>query len=85
MLSSDIDGVVRNELERDAVSLTSNQALSGIIVSGDIAFAGKTEEFQTAIEWLNGLSSKLVIDPSLVWCVQGTTMWIVQCCGLIHP
>ena len=71
VLSSDIDGIVRNELERDAVSLAAKEALSGIIVSGDVAFAGKTEEFQTAIDWLHGLSIKLGTDPSLVWCVPG--------------
>jgi hypothetical protein len=68
----DIDRIVRNELVRDAVNiLPSVQPLSGIIVSGDLAFAGKPEEFQTAISWLAELSSKLNCDPSLVWCVPG--------------
>lgn len=68
----DIDRIVRNELVRDAVNLLpSVQPLSGIIVAGDLAFAGKPEEFQTAIAWLADLSSKLNCDPSLVWCVPG--------------
>ena len=71
VLSSDIDGVVRHELERDAVAIAANEAIAGIIVSGDLAFAGKTEEFQTAIDWLHGLSLRLGVDPSLVWTVPG--------------
>jgi predicted phosphodiesterase len=68
----DIDRIVRNELVRDAVNLLpSVQPLSGIIVSGDIAFAGKPEEFQTGIGWLAELSEKLNCDPSFVWCVPG--------------
>jgi hypothetical protein len=68
----DIDRIVRNELVRDAVNLLPLvQPLSGIIVSGDLAFAGKPEEFQTAIGWLAELSEKLNCDPSLVWCVPG--------------
>ena len=70
--SFDIDRIVRNELVRDAVNLLpSVQPLSGIIISGDIAFAGKPEEFQTGIGWLAELSEKLNCDPSFVWCVPG--------------
>ena len=68
----DIDRIVRNELTRDAMNLLpSVQPLSGIIVSGDLAFAGKPEEFQTAIVWLAELSGKLNCNPSMVWCVPG--------------
>jgi predicted phosphodiesterase len=70
--SFDIDRIVRNELERDAINLLpSIQPLSGIIISGDIAFAGKPEEFQTGISWLADLSGKLNCNPGFVWCVPG--------------
>ncbi|WP_114208721.1 metallophosphoesterase family protein [Acidisarcina polymorpha] len=70
--SFDIDRIVRNELVRDAANLLpAVQPLTGIIVSGDIAFAGKPDEFKTGIDWLAELSAKLNCDPSLVWCVPG--------------
>jgi predicted phosphodiesterase len=63
---------VRHELAIDAVRLLPNLgSVEGIVVSGDLAFAGKVEEFQTAVRWLAELSGKLGADPRMVWCVPG--------------
>jgi predicted phosphodiesterase len=68
----DIDRFVRNELVRDArrVVLTLGQ-ISGILVSGDIAFAGKAGDYETALVWLAELSEAVNCPPGLVWCVPG--------------
>jgi predicted phosphodiesterase len=72
VVPSDVDGIVRHELVRDAVRLLPTLgSVDGIVVSGDLAFAGKVEEFQTAVKWLAELSEKLGTDPRMVWCVPG--------------
>ncbi len=44
--------------------------VDGILISGDIAFAGKVEEYDIARAWLTKLSSILGCDPGYVWCVR---------------
>ncbi|WP_434301400.1 metallophosphoesterase [Corallococcus exiguus] len=49
----DLDVNVRNELRRDAASLTRQLGpATGVLVTGDIAFSGKKEEYQYAADWL---------------------------------
>ena len=68
----DIDKFVRNELVLDArrVVLQLGQ-ISGILVSGDIAFAGKAGDYETALTWLSELSDSVNCSPGLVWSVPG--------------
>lgn len=50
----DLDEEVRNELEIDLRAVQSKLLgrIDGIIVTGDIAFAGKADEFKVAASWL---------------------------------
>jgi predicted MPP superfamily phosphohydrolase len=69
----DLDNDVRNQLVHDAIN-TCNKlgGISGILISGDIAFSGKKEEYDIAINWLeNELCPKINLDPSNIWCVPG--------------
>jgi predicted phosphodiesterase len=54
----DIDNDVRNELERDLRNVLASrvQKLDGIIVSGDIAFAGQPEEFEYGRGWIEKIA-----------------------------
>jgi predicted phosphodiesterase len=68
----DVDEVVRNELVRDAKRLLPTLgSLDGILVTGDIAFAGKAEEYEIALKWLAEVSGALGCEPEYVWCVPG--------------
>lgn len=50
----DTDADLRNELERDLRAIRANKVskLDGIIISGDIAYAGLTEEYTFAQSWI---------------------------------
>jgi predicted phosphodiesterase len=49
----DVDKNVRDELLRDVAALTEQLgSATGVLVTGDIAFSGKKEEYQRAAEWL---------------------------------
>ena len=65
----DADSDLRNELERDlrTIRTTRVQKIDGIIVSGDIAFGGKTREFEFAKDWLRHISE-------LIDCPAGSIM-----------
>jgi len=68
----DLDSALRHALEQDAERMMEHVGhVDGILVSGDIAFAGKVEEYEIARNWLSKLSSLLRCDPSYVWCVPG--------------
>jgi len=56
----DEDQDLRNELERDLRRLSATYPkFDGIIVSGDIAFAGKAEEYEFAKGWLESIRELL--------------------------
>lgn len=61
----DQDSDLRNELERDLRTIRTKkvQKIDGIIVSGDIAFAGKSDEFAIAKDWLEHIA-ELIDCPS---------------------
>jgi metallophosphoesterase superfamily enzyme len=68
----DLDQFIRKALLFDAERMKSKlNKITGILVTGDIAFAGKASEFQTAINWLGELSKVLEVDAECVWCVPG--------------
>lgn len=68
----DLDADVRNELELDTAALAERlPPVSGVLVTGDAAFAGRAEEYATASDWLNTLCGVVGCAPERVWVVPG--------------
>lgn len=71
--STDIDNDLRRavltDIQRNVQKELKN--LSGILVGGDIAFAGQKEEYENARKFLKELTSNLCIDEKSVYCVPG--------------
>ena len=68
----DVDNDLRNELLLDAESVSKDHGQpQGILVTGDIAFSGTSEEYDIAKEWLAELCIKLGRTLENVWCVPG--------------
>ncbi len=68
----DLDSGLRHAILRDLKHLRPQFVqFDGILISGDIAYAGKLEEYQTAISWLNEIAELIGCDPGQVWCVPG--------------
>lgn len=68
----DLDTDLRNELERDAERMrTRLKTIGGIVVTGDIAFGGKKEEYDIARVWLEKLCNVLGCAHESVWTVPG--------------
>lgn len=68
----DIDLDLRNELELDIKRLLARVSpIEGILVTGDIAFAGLREEYEIASEWLDSLCDLICCDREKVWVVAG--------------
>jgi calcineurin-like phosphoesterase family protein len=66
----DID--VRNQLEIDAEKMRRQLgSIRGILLTGDIAFSGKKEEYQTALEWLQRFCDRAGCSLEDVWTVPG--------------
>jgi predicted MPP superfamily phosphohydrolase len=52
----DVDQDIRNELKNDAKNqLSKLEAFNGILITGDIAYAGKADEYKKAVDWLQEL------------------------------
>ena len=68
----DPDLDLRRELVADAVRMKGKvEACSGILVSGDIAFSGKPEEYSKARDWLREICHKLDCSEEAVWVIPG--------------
>jgi len=68
----DVDNDLRNELLLDAESVSKDHGQTqGILVTGDIAFSGTSEEYDIAKEWLAELCIKLGRTLENVWCIPG--------------
>jgi predicted phosphodiesterase len=68
----DIDAAVRDAIVRDAKRLKSElEPVQGILITGDIAFAGKPAEYRNALDWLAELADVLGCEREYVWCVPG--------------
>lgn len=68
----DYDADVRNELERDAVTMREQLgSIDAVLVSGDIAFSGREAEYSKADEWLRKLCNLLGCLPSAVRTTPG--------------
>jgi hypothetical protein len=68
----DEDQVLRNELQLDLRRLAPRfSRLDGLIVSGDMAFAGKPEEFEYAARWLETVRELVGCPPDAVMVIPG--------------
>lgn len=68
----DIDKAVRDAILQDAKSLRSRLApVHGMLITGDIAYAGKAGEYRTALDWLAQLAEVLGCEKEYLWCVPG--------------
>jgi hypothetical protein len=66
----DID--LRRQLVADAVQMkTQVKVCSGILVSGDVAFSGKPDEYGKARDWLREICHKLDCSEEAVWVIPG--------------
>jgi hypothetical protein len=67
-----LDLDLRAELVRDAVTLTRELgSVTGVLVTGDVAFAGKREEYEVAEAWLDSLCDALRCERERVWAIPG--------------
>jgi 3',5'-cyclic AMP phosphodiesterase CpdA len=68
----DIDKPVRDAILHDAKNFGSKLGpISGILITGDIAYAGKPGEYKTALDWLAQLTEILNCEKEYLWCVPG--------------
>lgn len=70
--SYDPDLDLRRELVADAVRMKEKvKVCSGILVSGDIAFSGKSDEYSKARDWLREICRTLDCPEEAVWVIPG--------------
>lgn len=68
----DLDEDIRNELELDVPELAGHlPAVTGVLVTGDTAFDGHSEEFESATRWLKTLCARVGCPAERVWVVPG--------------
>lgn len=68
----DLDTEVRNEVVRDAQRLIAELGgATGVLVTGDIAFSGKREQYERAASWLVDLCKAIGCREESVWVVPG--------------
>lgn len=68
----DLDADVRNELVRDAKTLAKEfGSPAGVLVTGDVAFSGQSEEYDQAASWLLELCRAVGCREENVWVVPG--------------
>ncbi len=68
----DIDKPVRDAILQDAKYLRAKLGpVSGVLLTGDIAYAGKAGEYITALDWLGQLTEILNCEKEYLWCVPG--------------
>jgi predicted phosphodiesterase len=68
----DLDSEVRNEILRDAATVTKELGgATGVLVTGDIAFSGQCVEYEKAASWLLGFCRAIGCADESVWVVPG--------------
>ena len=68
----DLDYDVRNELEIDVRQIIKQSGpIDAILVTGDIAFAGKADDYEVARKWLASLCKLIGCKAEQVWVVPG--------------
>ena len=65
------DADLRNELLIDLQRIKGDHQVNGVLVTGDLAFAGKPSEYEAATHFLKKITDILEIDPDRVWVVPG--------------
>ncbi len=68
----DLDANIRNELRLDAAQLSKQVGpVTGVLVTGDIAFSGQKEEYKHAADWLSEFCTAVGCPEENVWVVPG--------------
>lgn len=68
----DLDKNIRNELVIDATKVANEIGpVTGVLVTGDIAFSGCRDEFDHATEWLSEFCRAIGCPAENVWVVPG--------------
>jgi calcineurin-like phosphoesterase family protein len=69
----DLDEDIRNQLMQDAGNFvsTKGKSVQSILVTGDIAYSGKNEEYQHAKDWLTNIASALNCPSPIILLVPG--------------
>lgn len=68
----DLDSEVRNEILRDAATVTKELGgATGVLVTGDIAFSGQRAEYERAASWLLEFCRAIGCPDESVWVVPG--------------
>ena len=68
----DLDKNVRNELVLDATKVTKEIGpVTGVLVTGDVAFSGSEAEFEQATNWLRDFCRAIGCREESVWVVPG--------------
>jgi len=63
---------IKNSLERDAGEMAKQlKPIYGVVVTGDIAFAGNEEEYTTAENWLEKFCRLVECPQEHVWTIPG--------------
>lgn len=67
-----LDLDIREQLEKDASEIFKEIGpVTGILVTGDIAFSGDVHEYAIAEKWLEQLTERLSGNPGQVWVIPG--------------
>lgn len=70
--SYDLDTFVRDEIERSLDHYTKGfSRVDLILVSGDVAFAGKSEEYNIAETWLTKVATQISCPPKNILTIPG--------------
>lgn len=68
----DLDKDVRDQLEKDVAEMRQRLGDSrGILITGDVAFSGKSNDYDEALRWLKRLCEVAACRDQDVWCVPG--------------
>lgn len=68
----DLDRNVRNELVLDATNVAKETGpVTGVLVTGDIAFSGSKAEYDHATDWLRAFCRAIGCNEESVWVVPG--------------
>jgi hypothetical protein len=68
----ELDQDLRDQIENDVRSVRDQfTRVQGVLVSGDVAFSGRKEEYSIALEWLKRLCDLAGCREQDVWCVPG--------------
>lgn len=75
----DLDSEVRNEIVRDAATVTKDLGgATGVLVTGDIAFSGQRSEYERAASWLLEFCRAIRCPDESVWVEPETTTLTVR-------